>query len=68
MVYGNSLAVHWLGFLISLPRAQVQSLLEELRSHKWDVQWSRKRERENTLHLPGLSVSPCKLSMGMASS
>ena len=29
---GNSLAVHWLGFSPSLPGAQVQSLVRELRS------------------------------------
>ena len=34
VVYGNSLEVHWLGFLISLPRAQVQSLVQELRCLK----------------------------------
>lgn len=45
-LWGTSLAVQWLDFALSLPRAQVQSCLRGL--NKWDVQWSRKRERENT--------------------
>ena len=31
---GNSPAVQWLGLCVSLPRAQVQSLVGELWSHK----------------------------------
>ena len=31
---GNSLVVQWLGLTISLPRALVQSLVGELKSHK----------------------------------
>ena len=31
---GNSLAVQWLDSTLSLPRALVQFLVEELRSHK----------------------------------
>ena len=34
MELGNSLAVQWLGLCTSLQRAQVQSLVEELRSRK----------------------------------
>lgn len=31
---GNSLVVHWLGFVLSLPSVRVQSLVWDLRSHK----------------------------------
>ena len=31
---GNSLVVQWLGLVFSLPRAWVESLVRELKSHK----------------------------------
>lgn len=55
---GNSLQVQWIDSVRSLPRAQVQSLFGELRSHKLcDVAKGRtKKEREkktNKGHFPG---------------
>ena len=51
---GNSPAVQWLGLLLSLPRAQVQSLVRELRSHsprgvaKTKTKQNQKKQQGNT--------------------
>ena len=40
---GTSLAVQWLGSVLSLPMAEVQSLVRELKSHM--PQHNQKREK-----------------------
>ena len=44
-VYANCLEIQWLDSELSLPRAQVRSLVEELGSHK--LQW-HSHEKKNT--------------------
>ena len=41
---GNSLQVQWIESVCSLPRAQVQSLVRELRSHEPRVQTKKKKK------------------------
>ena len=47
-MFGTSLAVQWLGLLLPLQRAQVPSLVRELRSHLLHSSGNRKKRKRKS--------------------